>query len=291
MPEAVITTLLSPSLSSDSSLSSAPEIGDFALEDTTNPLDLEGGRLEAIAHETTIEVSQSQKRRRTIPDDSIKSPAKRTKRETGTRPNHRAAIKQEVELENTEHENQLAIKRERKSRASVNGAKSITTKTELNGDIEVAVEAVIKKTRKSTKVKVGADAREEEVGVSRPKRPRGRGKASIEAKEAEEEDLDPETPKKSSKAKKAEVGAVPGQEQEVVDETPKKPKRKRKTKEEKEAEAMPLAVRTTALKVFIGAHVSAAKGLFALWSVTSAGSAFIASPRLKHLSSQVYIIP
>ncbi|KAJ6113890.1 Endodeoxyribonuclease IV [Penicillium sp. IBT 18751x] len=39
-------------------------------------------------------------------------------------------------------------------------------------------------------------------------------------------------------------------------------KRTRKTKEEKEAEAMPLAPRTKGLKMFVGAHVSAAKGVF-----------------------------
>jgi AP endonuclease-1 len=40
-----------------------------------------------------------------------------------------------------------------------------------------------------------------------------------------------------------------------------KPTRKRKTKEEKEAEAMPLAARTTGLKMYVGAHVSIAKGV------------------------------
>lgn len=39
-----------------------------------------------------------------------------------------------------------------------------------------------------------------------------------------------------------------------------KPTRKRKTKEEKEAEAMPLAARTATQKLFIGAHVSASGG-------------------------------
>ncbi|KAJ5369875.1 DNA-(apurinic or apyrimidinic site) lyase 1 [Penicillium cataractarum] len=39
-------------------------------------------------------------------------------------------------------------------------------------------------------------------------------------------------------------------------------KKARKTKEEKEAEAMPLALRTQGLKMFVGAHVSAAKGVF-----------------------------
>jgi len=41
----------------------------------------------------------------------------------------------------------------------------------------------------------------------------------------------------------------------------KKTVRKRKTKEEKEAEAMPLATRTNGLRMFIGAHVSCAKGV------------------------------
>lgn len=41
----------------------------------------------------------------------------------------------------------------------------------------------------------------------------------------------------------------------------KSAKRGKKTKEEKEAEAMPLAVRTQGLKMFVGAHVSAAKGM------------------------------
>lgn len=39
-----------------------------------------------------------------------------------------------------------------------------------------------------------------------------------------------------------------------------KPTRKRKTKEEKVSEIMPLAVRTNGLKMFVGAHVSSAKG-------------------------------
>ena len=40
-----------------------------------------------------------------------------------------------------------------------------------------------------------------------------------------------------------------------------KPRRKRKTKEEKEAEAMPLAARTPNLRMFVGAHTSVAKGV------------------------------
>ena len=40
----------------------------------------------------------------------------------------------------------------------------------------------------------------------------------------------------------------------------KKVRRKRKTKEEKEAEAMPIAARSIGAKLFVGAHVSAAGG-------------------------------
>ena len=39
-----------------------------------------------------------------------------------------------------------------------------------------------------------------------------------------------------------------------------KTSKKRKTKEEKELEAMPLRARTQGLRMFVGAHVSAAKG-------------------------------
>ena len=43
-------------------------------------------------------------------------------------------------------------------------------------------------------------------------------------------------------------------------ELPEKPIRKRKTKEAKEPEIMPLAARTNGMKMFVGAHVSSAKG-------------------------------
>lgn len=60
------------------------------------------------------------------------------------------------------------------------------------------------------------------------------------------------------KAKKA-VDPPPSESDEEADEP--KVKRKRKTKEEKEAENMPLAPRTKGLNMFVGAHVSIAKGV------------------------------
>ena len=95
-----------------------------------------------------------------------------------------------------------------------------------------------------------------------------------------EEDIAPkkQSAKSTPKAKKARTPSVkkePGvkQEEEASDikaepETAdtvsktKPAKKGKKTKEEKEAEAMPLAPRTQGLRMFVGAHVSAAKGQF-----------------------------
>ena len=70
------------------------------------------------------------------------------------------------------------------------------------------------------------------------------------------------SPKKARGAKKGAPIDDTVEDDEAGEEGPKKPKRHRKTKEEKEAEAMPLAVRTNGLRMFIGAHVSCAKGLY-----------------------------
>ena len=76
--------------------------------------------------------------------------------------------------------------------------------------------------------------------------------------ELEEEAVDGNsTPRKAQLKKKVKQEEI---EEEEGEEGRKKIKRKRKTKEEKEAEAMPLASRTNGLQMFIGAHVSCAKG-------------------------------
>ncbi|KAL9600741.1 MAG: hypothetical protein Q9219_002982 [cf. Caloplaca sp. 3 TL-2023] len=73
-----------------------------------------------------------------------------------------------------------------------------------------------------------------------------------------------DTPKKTKKRTPTKPKAIISKEE--IDDgeeasTPKKPKRKRKTREEREAEAMPLAARTAGLGMYIGAHVSGAKGV------------------------------
>lgn len=95
-------------------------------------------------------------------------------------------------------------------------------------------------------------------------------KLKAEQIEAEEEGkiLDGDTPKKrklqarkaANKIREQDIDIEDGKK-DINDETPQKPKPKRKTKEEKEAEAMPLAARTTGLRMYVGAHVSIAKGL------------------------------
>jgi AP endonuclease-1 len=61
--------------------------------------------------------------------------------------------------------------------------------------------------------------------------------------------------------KKATKSTKPVEDTEEAETAKPKVVRKRKTKEEKEAEAMPLAARTLGHKLFIGAHVSAAGGV------------------------------
>lgn len=69
-----------------------------------------------------------------------------------------------------------------------------------------------------------------------------------------------EVVKNAQNGGKKAVAVQEDSEVEANGEVVKKVKRKCKTKEEKEAEAMPLAARTTGHKLFIGAHVSAAGG-------------------------------
>jgi AP endonuclease 1 len=59
----------------------------------------------------------------------------------------------------------------------------------------------------------------------------------------------------------AQGAAEPSEHEQDPSEEPRGTKRKRKTQAEKEAEAMPLAARTTATKMFVGAHTSIAKGV------------------------------
>jgi AP endonuclease-1 len=87
--------------------------------------------------------------------------------------------------------------------------------------------------------------------------------ASVKKEVTEETEIDSSdiTGKKESVVKSESGDIEVKTEAEAASTIKAKPARKaRKTKEEKEAEAMPLAPRTPGLKMFVGAHVSAAKG-------------------------------
>jgi AP endonuclease-1 len=79
---------------------------------------------------------------------------------------------------------------------------------------------------------------------------------------AEEEELDKSEFDSASEADESEevAGSSKPKRKRAAEDTGSEPA-KRKTKEEKEAEMQPLAARTTGLRMFVGAHVSMAKGV------------------------------
>ena len=118
-------------------------------------------------------------------------------------------------------------------------------------EVELQVDGKSPRKAKRKRTTETKEAKIKESGTS-PK------KTKRKVAELEEEAVDGEpTPKKAQRKKKVKQEEVEEEEEEGG---PKKIKRKRKTKEEKEAEAMPLASRTNGLQMFIGAHVSCAKG-------------------------------
>lgn len=87
-----------------------------------------------------------------------------------------------------------------------------------------------------------------------------------ELSDLEDEDSDAGVKKPAAKKKAVAKGKVKTEEKEETGN-----KRKRKTQEEKDAEMVPLAARTKALKMFVGAHVSAAKGMITQLHSAEAG--------------------
>ena len=130
-----------------------------------------------------------------------------------------------------------------------------TTKVETEISEETDVEAATP-SRSASQRKLQVKVEELEETADQTK---GKKQTTSVTKEHEVHEGEP-TPKKTTKRKGAGVKEEEGEEADAED-TPKKTVRKRKTKEEKEAEAMPLAARTNGLQMFIGAHVSCAKGM------------------------------
>ena len=111
---------------------------------------------------------------------------------------------------------------------------------------------------KTIKRKKVVKVEEEEAGVGEPVPKKIKRKEVTEAEidEIVEDDASPKKAKRKTKVKEEDEEIQEGEGgQKII-----KRKRKTKTKAEKELEAMPLAVRTDGLRMFIGAHVSGAKG-------------------------------
>lgn len=119
------------------------------------------------------------------------------------------------------------------------------------------------KRKRSVKVEEAGN----EVGEPSSKKPKRKTATESKIDEAVEDEASPSKAKHKTKVKEEDEEIEEGEGGQ------KKTKRKRKTKEEKELEAMPLAVRTDGLRMFIGAHVSGAKG----WSF----SMYIATVKLR----------
>jgi len=113
---------------------------------------------------------------------------------------------------------------------------------------------IAKKTKRKRKMVEGADGEKDATGLNKTKRKRT--SKTEKGDEVGEGVVTPNKIKRKRKAKDEKGDEEGGQDTDK----PKKPKQKRKTKEEKEGEAMPIAARTPGLNMFIGAHVSCAKG-------------------------------
>ena len=96
-----------------------------------------------------------------------------------------------------------------------------------------------------------------EIGEPSPKKTKRKKATEVEVDETVEDEVPPSKSKRKAKVKEEDEEVQEGEGGQ------KKAKRKRKTKEEREIEAMPLAIRTDGIRMFIGAHVSGAKG----WSL------------------------
>jgi hypothetical protein len=156
----------------------------------------------------------------------------------------------------------VSARKTRQVGAEVQAAESIPT--EAKNQSTTPSERKTKSNKKAV-VTVGLEKAERFEGDASNKTPRKRKTTQekspeIMSAELKEEAYTPLKKKTASKSKATEAVDLEGDDQ-VVDEAPKKTRRKRKTQEEKEAEAMPLAARTSGLRMFIGAHVSIATGV------------------------------
>ena len=140
-----------------------------------------------------------------------------------------------------------------------------TRKSKVEEDQEPAALQINGDTPKTNKRKriVKVEEAEIQVGESSPKKTKRKKATEAEIDKTVEDEATPKKVKRKTKVKEEDEEVQEGERDQ------KTTKRKRKTKEEKESEAMPLAVRTDGLRMFIGAHVSGAKGWFCSMYIVS----------------------
>lgn len=118
--------------------------------------------------------------------------------------------------------------------------------------------------RRNTAKRLNLETPDQNLPARRSKRLKSGEALDVEFRSSEpkqEEEDSKVTLVSKSDIKEASVKCVQEQTDQELDEKPKrKTANKRKTKQEKEADMAPLAARATGLRMFVGAHVSAAKG-------------------------------
>lgn len=155
----------------------------------------------------------------------------------------------------------VSAQKTRRVKAEVQAAEP--TSTEVKNQSTTPSERKTKSNKKVA-VAVGLEKAEQFEGDTSNKTPRKRETTQEKNAETIPTELKEEadTPLKKTKPTSKATEAVDlEKDDQVVNEAPKKTRGKRKTQEEKEAEAMPLAARTSGLRMFIGAHVSIATGI------------------------------
>ena len=193
---------------------------------------------------------------------SVKSASvKSSKRKASSTPDSgaltkRATTRQSISIEENTLVSIVTPKNPRKREKTEAVAAEESPAVENSGEVP-------KTTSRKVKQEV-IEAEEDHGNKVSPNKNKRKQKEQIKKEEEkiEESSADEDTPKTAKRKRytKREEAEEEQDEEEGQEGTPKKVKRKRKTKEEREAEAMPLAARTASLRMYIGAHVSSAKG-------------------------------
>ena len=233
MPKPRGKTTPDPVLSAESSLSSAPDIEDESYPDNLKPTrNATGGRTRRKALPTRPSTGAQKQTHTTATACTNDRPPR-------VRKTRKATLK-ELGSEGSANGDGRDLKEEANADVVLNriDAHPVGTPAEIEGGIKVSTPkkggAKIKPKTKVALIKSSKDEGPKTAEAPVTKTPRKR-KVKQEDKDQAEANGDEEKPKI---------------------------KKQRKTKEEKEAEAMPIAARTVGSRLYIGAHVSSAKGLW-----------------------------